>query len=180
MVEDSVDLADEGEFVGLALFGRSEYLSSGDDFVEERIDREFLVGGLCRVVEADAGGSFVVDADGTCGHVDSASLSLCVFDEPTNGFFGSKADGIIRVVLTEVVVLSDHVDSASSDGFDNTRHSDSRVDASRVFLELFIVEVFGRDEEAECAWNDVVWVDVAVDVLGGEFVCGEAGGGHAG
>ena len=180
MVEDGVDFADEGELVGLLLFWGSENLSACDDFVEKGVDQEFLVGGPCGVVKADTGDPLVVDANGTCGHVDSASLALCVFDKSADGFFGSEANGIIRVMLTEVVVLSDHVDGAGSDGFDDAHHFDSLVDASGVFLELFIVEVFGGDKESECARDDVVGVDVAVDVFGGEFVGGEAGGRHAG
>ena len=180
MVEDGVDLGDKGELVSVSFLRGSEDLSAGDDFVEERIDWDFLVGGPGGVVEADAGGPVAfIDIDEACGHVNSACLLLCVLEESADGFFGSRANGVIGVVLTVVIILSDHVDGIGSDGFDNARHSDPLVDASSVFLELFIDGVFGGDKEAECSRNDVVGVDVAVDVLGGEFVNGEAGGGYA-
>ena len=181
MVEDGVDLVDEGEFVGLLFFWGSEYLSAGDDFVEEGVNRDFLIDGLGGVVEFNAGcPGALVDVDWACGHVDSLSLSLCVLEESADGFFGSRADGVNEVVLTDVIVLSDHVDGAGSESLDNTRDSDSLIDASSVFFKLLVSEVFCGDEEAKCLRDDVVGVNVAVDVFGGEFIRGETGGGHAG
>ena len=140
-----------------------------------------MVGGPRRVVEADTGCPVAfVDTDGASSHVDSSCLSLCVFEESAEGFFGSRADSVDGVVLTDVVILCDHVDGAGLDSLDDACHSDSLVDMSGMFFELFVGEVFGRDEEAECARDDVVGVNVTVDVFGGEFIGGKAGGRHAG
>ena len=177
MVEDGVDFGDEGEFVGVPFLRGSEYLSAGDDFVEKGVDGNFLVGGPSRVVEADAGCSVAfVDVDRASGHVDSTGTSLRIFDESANGFFGSGANSVIGVVLTDVVVLCDQVGGAVTDGLDDVCHSDSFVDALSTFLELFVGEVVFGYEESECLWNGVV----AVSVLGGKLVGREAGGGHAG
>ena len=181
MVEDGVDFGDEREFVDLSLFWGSEYLSASDDFIEEWIDRDFLVGGPDRISEGDAGGSVVfVDVDGIGGDVDSTCVALCIFEDSADGFFGSGENGIIRVVLTDVIILSDQVGDAILNGLDDVSHSDSFVDALRMFFKLFVGEVAFGDDEAKCPGDNVIGVDVAVDVLGGELVGGETGGGHAG
>ena len=156
-------------------------MSTGDDFVEERVDGDFLVGGPSGVGKGDASRSVIlVGVDGASGNIDFACVSLCILKDSADGFFSSREDGIVGVVLTGVIVLPDHVGDAVLNGLDNMSHSDSFVDASHVFFELFIGEVAFRDKELECPGNDVVGVDVIVDDLGGELLGREAGGGHAG
>ena len=181
MIEDGVDFGDEGELIGVPFLWKSEDLSADDDFVEEGVDWDFLIGGLGGVVKADTGCPVAfVDVDGASSHVDSAGSSLCVFEDSANGFFGSGANGIIRVVLTDVVILCDHAGGAVLNGLDNVRHSDSFVDVPCIFFELFVGGAVLRGEESECLRDDVVGVDVTVDVFGGKFVDREAWGRHAG
>lgn len=96
MIEVGVDLGDKGEFVDLSFVWGSEYLSTGDDFVEEWVDGDFLVGCPGGISEGDAGRSAArVGVNGAGCDVDSASVLLCVFEDSVDGFFSSRENGVI-------------------------------------------------------------------------------------
>ena len=181
MVEDGVDFGNEGEFVDFSFFRSAKDLLVDDDFIEEGVDRDFLIGCRFGVGEFDTGRVVeLVDVDGPSCHANSVYVALCVFEDSMDGFFSSGEDSCIGIMLTGVILLSDHVDDAPLNSLDDVSCPDSFVNASRAFFQLFVSEVAIGDKELKCSGYNVVEVSVLVDDLRGELIGGEAGGRHAG